>query len=536
MKLNYAHIWHCVFSSAKKGPANKSVNMESPTVAPAHLDEHWFGHPKGLYFCFLTEMWERFSYYGMRALLVFYLTQHFLFSDTSAFLIYGAYTSLVYMAPVIGGVLADKYLGMGKAVTFGAILLVLGHFGMAFEGPASESVGGEVLRNPFYTQIFYLSLAFIIVGVGFLKPNISSIVGELYPQNDPRRDGGFTIFYMGINIGAFSSSLLCGWLGQTYGWSYGFGLAGIGMLFGLIIFNRGQRYFNGAAEPTNPEFLKEKTALGISKEYAIYLSGILMIIAAWQLVQHQAVVGQMLGMTGILAIAVIIIYAFKKCTPVERDRLGVASALIIFSVIFWALFEQAASSLNIFADRAVNREVFGWEMPASMLQSINPAFIFIFAPLMSMLWPRLAAKGIEPNTPQKFAIAIALVGLGFLTLVFGGAIAGESRIALIWIFLIYWFHTMGELCLSPVGLSMITKLSVRRIVGMMMGIWFLASAGANYIAALIATATSSEPEAGQTAVGVTLEVYARVGWLALTLSVLLFLLAPLLKKGMHGVR
>lgn len=509
--------------------------MESQTAAPAHLDEHWFGHPKGLYFCFLTEMWERFSYYGMRALLVFYLTQHFLFGDSAAYLIYGAYTSLVFMAPVIGGALADKYLGMRKAVTFGAVLLVIGHFGMAFEGPASQMIAGEVVSNSFYTQVFYLSLAFIIVGVGFLKPNISTIVGELYAQNDPRRDSGFTIFYMGINIGAFSSSLLCGWLGQTYGWSYGFGLAGIGMLFGLIIFLKGQKHFKGAAEPTNPALLQEKIALGLPRELWIYLSSALMIIASWQLVQHQAIVGRLLGLTGILAIAVVIIYAFVKCSPVERDRLGVASALIIFSVIFWALFEQAASSLNIFADRAVDRSILGWEMPASMLQSVNPAYIFIFAPFISMLWPKLAARGIEPNTPQKFAIAIFLVGAGFLALAFGGFLAGDAQIALIWILLIYWFHTMGELCLSPVGLSMITKLSVKRIVSMMMGIWFLASAGANYIASLIAVATSSEPEVGQTAVEVTLEVYTKVGWLAVAIALLLLTVSPILKKGMHGI-
>lgn len=510
--------------------------MESQTAAPEHLDEQWFGHPKGLYFCFLTEMWERFSYYGMRALLVFYLTQHFLFSDSNAFLIYGAYTSLVYMSPIIGGALADKYLGMGKAVTFGAVLLVLGHFGMAFEGPTAELVGDEVVRSSLHTQIFYLSLALIIVGVGFLKPNISTIVGELYPSNDPRRDSGFTIFYMGINIGAFSSSLLCGWLGQTYGWAYGFGLAGIGMLFGLLIFHRGQRHFNGAADPSNPAILKEKVFAGINKEHSIYLSGILIVCVAWLLVQHQAFVGGLLGITAVIAILFLLIYSFTKCTPEERDRLGVVAALTFFSVIFWALFEQAGSSLNVFTDRAVDRHIFGWEVPASMFQSINSAYIFMFAPFVSMLWPKLAARGIEPNTPQKFAIAIFLVGLGFLALVFGGNLAGEGQVALIWIFLIYWLHTMGELCLSPVGLSMITKLSVRRIVSVMMGIFFLSYAAGSYVAALIARATGKPPEDGQTAMDVTLEVYTRVGWWAIAISILLFALAPLLKKGMHGVR
>ena len=483
----------------------------------------------------MTEMWERFSYYGMRGLLVFYLTQHFLFSDSKAFLIYGAYTSLVYMTPIIGGALADKYLGMGKAVTLGAVLLVLGHFGMAFEGPAAEMAGGEVSRSAFYTQVFYLSLALIVVGVGFLKPNISTIVGQLYPEGDPRRDSGFTIFYMGINIGAFSSSLLCGWLGQTYGWNYGFGLAGIGMLFGLLIFRRGQGHFNGAAEPSNPELLNQNI-FGISREHLIYLGAILMVIMCWLLVQNQAVVGGLLGFTAVAVVLFLVTYCFTKCTPVERDRLGVAAALTFFSVIFWSLFEQAGSSLNLFTDRAVDRHMFGWEVPASMFQSINSAYIFIFAPFVSMLWPKLAEKGIEPNTPQKFAIALFLVGLGFLTLVFGGTSAGEGQVALIWIFLIYWLHTMGELCLSPVGLSMITKLSMRRIVSMMMGIFFLSYAGGNFVASLIARATDKAPEAGQTALDVTLEVYTRVGWLAVAIAVVLFLVAPILKKGMHGVK
>ena len=509
--------------------------MESQTEAPVNLEEHWFGHPKGLYICFLTEMWERFSYYGMRALLIFYLTQHFLFSDDRAFLIYGAYTSLVYMAPLIGGALADRYLGMGKAVTFGAILLVLGHFGMAFEGPPAEAAANGVDQHPLYTQIFYLSLSLIVVGVGFLKPNISTIVGALYPVHDARRDAGFTIYYMGINIGAFASSILCGWLGQTHGWKYGFGLAGIGMLAGLIIFLRGQKYFGGVANPSQPQLLIQPGLPGLNREQSIYVGGILMVAVVWILVQYQAVVGTLLGLSGLGVTLFLAYYAVKHCTVEERDRLAVAAVLIFFSVIFWALFEQAASSLNLFTDRAVNRNVFGWEVPAAVFQSVNPAFIFIFAPLLSILWPRLAKRGIEPNTPQKFAIAIALVGFGYLVLVFGSSIAGPTGIALIWIFLLYWFHTMGELCLSPVGLSMITKLSVQRIVGFMMGVWFLASASANFIAALIAKATAVEPAPGQTAVDVALEVYTQVGLLAIGISVVLLLLAPALKKRMHGV-
>ena len=233
------------------------------------------GHPRGLYVLFMTEMWERFSYYGMRALLIFYLTQHFLFTDNKAFLIYGAYTSLVYLTPVIGGILADRYLGSKKAVTFGAILLVLGHFGMAFEGPAAIANGdGSIERNPVYLQIFYLSLALIISGVGFLKANISTIVGALYEQGDPRRDSGFTIFYMGINVGAFLGALVAGWLGQTYGWSYGFGAAGLGMLAGLAVFRRGQPSLMGHAEPPDPAALRESVFAGINREILIYIGGL----------------------------------------------------------------------------------------------------------------------------------------------------------------------------------------------------------------------------------------------------------------------
>lgn len=498
----------------------------------------FFGHPRGLVICFTTELWERFSYYGMRALLIFYLTQHFLFTDGQAFLIYGAYTALVYVMPVIGGILADRYLGARKAVCFGAILLVMGHFGMAFEGPATVA-GTE--RDPFYLQAFYLSLALIITGCGFLKANISTIVGNLYEEGDPRRDGGFTIFYMGINIGAFFSSLLCGWLGQTYGWSYGFGLAGIGMLFGLLVFLRGQDLLEGHAEPPNETELKKPFLAGLSREILIYIGGIIAVLVVWQLVQHQKMVGNLLMGSGGIMLAAVLGYSFFKCTPVERDRMLTASALIIFSVLFWALFEQAGSSLNLFADRIVDRTLFGWEIPASMFQSLNAFFIFTLAPLFAILWVRLNKRGIEPSTPVKFSLAIFLVGLGFLVLVFGiNSFSGDGKPGMIWLVLIYLLHTIGELCLSPVGLSMITKLSVARVMGMMMGVWFLASAAANYIASLIASLTGAHTQNGDVvdqaqATAKVLDVYTNVGWLAVGVSILLLLLAPVLRKGMHGI-
>ena len=481
------------------------------------------GHPKGLFVCFATEMWERFSYYGMRALLILYLTKHWEFSDATSYLIYGAYTSLVYIMPVFGGMLADQILGSKKAVTFGAILLVFGHLGMTVE--SNE-------------QIFYLSLALIVSGVGFLKPNISTMVGALYEEGDPRRDSGFTIFYMGINIGAFTATLLCGYLGEQVGWAYGFGAAGIGMIFGLIIFLWGQKYLEGLAEPPSSKYLKKMN--GISFEYWAYISGVIMVLVTWFLVQNTQLVGQLLGGFGAIFIGAWLLYALFRCAPDERDRLIVVGILILFSLIFWALFEQAGSSLNILTDRGVNRVMFGWEVPASMFQSLNAGFIFTIAPLFAMLWIALAKRNMEPSTPIKFSIGIIFVGLGFLALVYGMSSSNGLQTGVFWIILIYLLHTLGELCLSPVGLSSVTKLSPQRIVGFMMGMWFFASAAGNYVAGLIARATASESS------GVSndifnlaqkqsfIDVYTDVGLIAIGCGIFLAVITPILKRLMHG--
>lgn len=508
-------------------------------------EDLWFGHPRGLYICFMTEMWERFSYYGMRALLIFYLTQHFLFGDDKAFLIYGAYTALVYVTPMIGGILADRYLGARKAVTMGALLLVAGHFGMAFEGSVAQEVVGadgttSIVRDPFFLNVFYMSLALIICGVGFLKANISTIVGSLYPQNDARRDGGFTIFYMGINLGAFGGALAAGWLGQNWGWGYGFGLAGIGMLGGLYIFLKGQPLLKGHAEPPDAARLTAPAFAGLSQEKLIWLGTLVGVFVIWQLIQHQELIGDLLNGFGALAILIVMIYSFTQCTPEERDRMIVATVLILSSILFWALFEQTGSSLNLLTDRNVDRVVFGYEIPASMFQSVNAAFIFMLAPLFNILWIKLAAAGREPSTPVKFGLGIIQLGLGFLVLVFGMGLAGDGSTALIWLVLIYLLHTMGELCLSPVGLSMVTKLSVARVVGMMMGAWFLASGFANFVSARIAQLTSAETHGGEVvdaaaAAATYAEVYTNVGLLAVGVGVFMILISPLLRKGMHGI-
>ena len=483
----------------------------------------FLGHPKGLFVCFATEMWERFSYYGMRALLILYLTKHWEFTDATSYLIYGAYTSLVYIMPVFGGMLADQILGSKKAVTYGAILLVFGHLGMTVE--SNE-------------QIFYLSLALIVSGVGFLKPNISTMVGALYEEGDPRRDSGFTIFYMGINIGAFTATLLCGYLGEQVGWAYGFGAAGIGMLFGLIIFLWGQKYLEGLAEPPSNKYLQKMN--GISYESWAYISGIFMVLVTWFLVQNSQLVGQLLGGFGAIFIGAWLLYALFRCAPDERDRLIVVGILILFSLIFWALFEQAGSSLNILTDRGVNRVIFGWEVPASMFQSLNAGFIFTIAPLFAMLWIALAKRNMEPSTPIKFSIGIIFVGLGFLALVYGMRSSEGLQTGVFWIILIYLLHTLGELCLSPVGLSSVTKLSPQRIVGFMMGMWFFASAAGNYVAGLIARATASDSSGVSNDVfDLTqkqsfMDVYTDVGLMAIGCGIFLAILTPILKKLMHG--
>jgi len=643
------------------------VSDTNAAVERVWNDHSFFGHPKALLILFFTEMWERFSYYGMRALLILYLTQHFLFSDQRSAMIYGAYTALVYVMPVIGGTLADRYLGSRKAVTFGAILLVLGHFGMAFEGTRAEETvnyaGSEyelvvegrgdetmnflvseagrtpvsfaeegivfedaapaglpgtipadeyeitVQKNNFFLSIFYLSLALIISGVGFLKANISTIVGDLYRPDDPRRDGGFTIFYMGINLGAASSSLLCGWLGVAYGWKYGFGLAGIGMLLGLLVFLWGQKYLAGLAEPPNREDLKSKVFGPINKEWMVYLGGVGMVLVSWILIMNEAFVGDLLNVFGLFMMAVIIglsLFVFgrpedgknpkmeiglfvlgflimavpilwsagvtlgiaeaapqalitwplaigailvagvvvldvMKIPSVDRDRMLLALFLIMLQLPFWALFEQAGSSLNLFTDRVVDRSVFGlFTVPAPVFQSLNAIYIFTLAPLFAWLWVALAKRGLEPNTVAKFGLGILQLGLGFIVLVQGiNMTAAAALVPVIWIFLIYLLHTTGELCLSPVGLSAVTKLSVPKVVGMMMGAWFLASGFGNYLAGIIAASTGAETVGGQivnmeAAKDQYASVYMNVGIVAVVIAVIVLVLSPFLKRLGHG--
>ena len=481
----------------------------------------FLGHPKGLFVLFFAEMWERFSYYGMRALLIFYLTKHWLFSDEKSGVIYGAYTSLVYITPVLGGYLADRYLGQRKAVTYGAVLLTFGHFLMGFEGSGGQDAAS--------LNIFWLALAFIIVGSGFLKANISVIVGQLYPRTDVRRDGAYTIFYMGINLGAALGALLCGYLGETFGWSYGFGAAGVGMLLGLIVFIVFKPLLLGRGEPLNPEALN-KTVLGIKLEWLLYLVGLVAVVVCWWLVQNQAVVGSLLGAAGAILVVYVLWTAVRKLEPHDRDRIFAAMFLIIGSILFWALFEQAGSSLNLFTDRHVDRS----GVPASVFQSLNAIYIVLLAPLFAWLWTTLGRKGLEPSAPAKFGLGIVQLGIGFLVLVAGSAAAGDSMVPVLFIFLIYLFHTTGELCLSPVGLSAMNRLAPAHLASLIMGTWFFASATGNFAAGLISAATGSEAASGEGAGReVVMAVYSQIGWIAIGVGIAVVVISPLIKKLMH---
>ena len=580
--------------------------------------ETWFGHPRQLARLFTTEMWERFGYYGMRALLTLYLTKHFLFSDQQATGLYGGYTALVYLTPLIGGLLADQFLGSKRAVKFGAIIMALGYFTLAFGGspakpyatingqryevvvdhfvdrPTSDprevrsiidngrklqirgnedgsislldngreaqhlpkgsmEPGGQ--RDPLTLSIMLIALSLISVGNGFFKPNISTIVGSLYDQGDRRRDAGFTIFYMGINLGSIFGQLLCPFLADWLGWWAGLGLAGVGMLisYALVQFDGGRLagYGDRPADAPNRDLVIYVGALVAVPVFVFLFSNLMNSAPAAPgsgfigYLMSLSLMGKLLFGTFIVSVPAILIWSYAKGTRTEAQMMTAAMILIVFNVFFWTLFEQAGSSLTLFADRNTDRSVFGlFTMSAPQTQNFNPISIVLFAPLMSMLWTGLAKRGLEPSIPIKFAIALVGVGAGFLFLVFGSTFAGPSnnfQVGLWWLAGLYLIHSLAELCISPVGLSMITKLSIARIVGLMMGVWFLSISVAQYFAGIVAQFASVETVGGQvTNLRVSLETYTStfttIAWIAIGAGVVLFLLSWPLQKWMHGVK
>ncbi|MES2057948.1 MAG: peptide MFS transporter [Pseudomonadota bacterium] len=580
-------------------------------VNPA-ADKTWFGHPPQLARLFTTEMWERFGYYGMRALLTLYLTQHFLFGDRAATGLYGGYTALVYLTPLVGGYLADQYLGSKRAVKFGAILMAIGYFTLCFGGETAKPYAtidgqryevsiekkGEVetryvidgtsklaikgnddgsvsllgadgqpartiakggftsdgQRSPFHVMILLIALSMVSVGNGFFKPNISTMVGELYDAKDGRRDAGFTIFYMGINLGSLLSQFFCPLLATTVGWWAGFGLAAAGMLvsWALIQFDGGR--LSGFGEPPKREGadralgIYAAATIGIPIFYLLFVnlmsaseaaagSGIIGYFVALPLM------GKLLFSTFLLSVPGILIWSWFAGNRAEFQMMLAAMVLITFNTVFWTLFEQAGSSLTLFADRNTDLSIFGlFTISAGQTQVFNALFIVMFAPVMAVLWTKLAAMGREPSIPVKFGIALVGVGLGFFVLVWGAQFAGpDYKVAIWWLAGLYLIHSLAELCISPVGLSMITKLSIARIVGLMMGLWFLSISVAQYVAGVVAQVASVETVGGQvTNLKVSLDTYTGVfmtiAEIAIGLGVVLMLLSIPLRKWMHGVK
>jgi len=598
--------------------------METPTDASpeqpdiSHINpwagRTWLGHPSQLARLFSIEMWERFGFYGMRALLVLYLTKHFLLADHEANGVVGGYLSLVYLTPVIGGLLADRYLGSKRAVKFGALVMATGYFLLCFGGeqakpyatiegqrydvvqarpaspmgdPGSQTVtingqdltlhglpdgsvqllaaDGHVaravsagdfkpgaVRSPFHTALLLFALSLVVVGNGFFKPNISTVVGTLYKPGDRRRDAGFTIFYAGINIGSVLGQAMCPFLVDHFGWWAGFLIVSAVLLiaYAMLQFDGGR--LAGYGEPP--------VQAGRDRAPLIYLLSLASAAIFWLIFSNvmttpaaepgAGVVGYLIA-TPMLGKALLFIFlgavigipiwAWRAGSKAEFQMMLAAILLVIFNVTFWALFEQAASSLTLFADRNTTLELFGFHMSAAATQQFNPLAVVLFSPVMGWLWISLARRGWEPSIQVKFALALMLVGLGFVVLPWAGSTADATfRISLWWLVLTYFLHSIAELCISPVGLSMITKLSIARIVGMMMGVWFLSISVGEYLAGAAAQMASVKTVGGQvTNPELSLHTYLATfqtgGLMTIGAGVVLLVISPLLKKLMHGV-
>ncbi|MEO8938003.1 MAG: peptide MFS transporter [Burkholderiaceae bacterium] len=484
--------------------------QQSATADPGH-------HPKALPLLFLTEMWERFSFYGMRALLVLYLVNALHYERKDALALYGLYTGLVYLTPIVGGYLADRYLGRRKSILIGGLTMALGHFAMASE------------------PLMHLALGLLIIGNGFFKPNISTLLGSLYAPNDPRRDGGFTIFYMGVNLGAFLAPLVAGTLGEKYGWHYGFAAAGVGMLGGLTQFTLGQNKLGDAGLPPG------KSRLDTSDWIHIFVIAAGMIPLVYLVIGAAATFGpswRALGGIAQLLLVVVVGGALwfagrlrgpkEGVEPLTREEWNRIIAIFImglFVVFFWMGFEQAGGTMSLFADKQTDRVVFGWEVPASYFQAINPLAIVALGPLLSMMWTRLDASRFAIPTPAKMGLGMIILGLGFIVLAIADSRAQTlGKIGPQWLVTVFVIHTVGELFLSPIGLSMVTKLAPMRLAAMLMGLWYTANALANYLAgSLEAMLTTTQ-----------IPLYWFLVGSSIGAGCVLLAITPLLKKLMGG--
>ncbi len=490
------------------------------------------GHPKGLYFLFFTEMWERFSYYGMRAIFILFMTKILLMKDADASQIYGSYTGLVYLTPLLGGYLCDKFLGNRRSIVIGGLLMALGQFCMFLSASAGAHGG---------ISIMWMGLTAIIIGNGFFKPNISTMVGQLYPANDRRIDSAFTIFYMGINLGAFFSPLVCG----SMDFKWGFLAACIGMLLGLVVFIFGQKKYLISEEG-------KEIGLAVKKLDAKAIGMIVGSIAiVFFMLNFKQIVGSDVDIIsyfiyGSMVAMPIIIFSDKSLTKIETQRITVIFILVFFVIFFWGAFEQAGASLTLFADRQTERTLFGWEMQASYFQSVNPLAVIVLAPIFSMIWGFLYMRKLEPSSPKKMAIGLAMVALGYIVIAIAVKGLGiGDKVSMWWLVALYIIHTCGELCLSPIGLSMVSKLAPLRLSSLMMGTWFLANAAANKFAG---TLSSYIPPSANAESGAATEFKSFLGFQITNLyeffvlfivmtgaaAAILFVLSSWLEKRMHN--
>lgn len=478
--------------------------------------------PRQIYMIFLTEMWERFSYYGMRALLVLYLVNSLKYSRDDALDLYGTYTALVYLSPVIGGWLSDKWLGQRRAVLIGGIVISAGHFALAFE------------------PLLNYGLALLVVGNGFFKPNLATLVGGLYGENDPRRDGGFTIYYMGVNTGALLAPLVCSTLGEKVGWHYGFASAGVGMVLGVLVFSYGQNMLGVLGFPPGRKVDANSKLTG--KDWGtIAITSLAMVALVYCVIQGWYLINP--GQFGISAFSASLIALFiiacvmlvkyfavdksgaEALTKIEIHRIIAILIMALFVIFFWMGFEQAGGTMNLFADKQTDRVMFGWEIPSGWFQSLNPVFIVLLGPLFAAFWLWLNTSRYKLSTPAKLGYGMIILGLGFILLAIAQTRAEAiGQVGMSWLVLVYLFHTMGELCLSPVGLSMVTKLAPVRMVSLMMGVWYLANFVANKAAGSLESLLN----------GSGIPLYWFLVGSSIGTGVLLVLVAPLIKKLMHG--
>ena len=472
--------------SVYEQPPAQTVTRDEPPPGLERLssDRGFFGHPRGLSTLFFTEMWERFSYYGIRPLLVLFMTAAlasggFGFERTTASAIVGIYAACVYLASLPGGWIADRWLGLQRSIWWGGVLIALGHLSIA-------------LSTVFAHRAFFLGLILIVMGTGLLKPNISAIVGDLYPEGGSRRDAGFSIFYMGINVGAFLAPLVTGFLGERVGWHWGFGAAGVGMLAGLITFRLRAGSTLGSIGTAPSAGVEEQRRV---RNIALGLVGVVVLVVALAMagvinINAPAVAAQMRNvMLGMALVYFLYLFFLAGLTSDEKKRVAVIIVLFIFATIFWSAFEQAPTSLNLFARDFTDRNLFGWEVPTTWIQAVNSLFVILLAPVFAWLWVSLGKRGHDLSSPAKFTAGLLFAGLGFLLMVVAAnrVIGGGQvvRVSMWWLTVSYFLQTVGELSLSPVGLSSMTKLAPRKFVGQMMGVWFMAAALGNLIAGIV---------------------------------------------------